>query len=198
MKSELQSADIVFLIDGSDGMKVNAEQIWDFVRWFVEQIEIGPSKAQVALIQYSDKPTTNFLLNTYSLKTDILSEMSNIQLKGGTSINTGQALDYVKNNVFIASSGSRAQEGVPQVLILLSGAKSEDNVLVPLERLKDAGIVLFSVGINNADKFEMQRLAHSPTEAFFIEAISDFPLVRQQLLSVAASHKGRISPGIGE
>lgn len=197
-KLELQSADIVFLLDGSDDMRANENQILDFVRDFVKQIEIGPRKVQVALIQYSTEPTTDFLLNTYSLKDDVLSQLSNVKLKGGFSVNTGAALDYVKDNVFTASSGSRAQQGVPQILIFLSGRKSEDDVSGPVERLRDAGIVIFSVGVNNADRLEMQQIAHRSGAEYFIKEISDFSLVRQQLVSVIASHKGTISPGVGE
>lgn len=197
-KLELQSADIVFLLDGSDDMRANERQILDFVREFVKQIEIGPSKVQFALIQYSTEPTTDFLLNKYSLKDDVLNHLSNIKLKGGFAVNTGVALDYVKNNVFTASSGSRAHQGVPQILIFLSGTKSEDDVSGPVDRLREAGIVLFSLGVNSADRLEMQQIAHRPGAEYFIKNISDFTLVRQQLLSDIASHKGTVSPGVGE
>ncbi len=193
---ELQSADIVFLLDGSDDMRASERQILDFVREFVKQIEIGPSKVQVALIQYSTEPTTDFLLNTYSLKGDILSHLNNVKLKGGLIVNTGVALDYVRNNVFTASSGSRAQQGVQQILILFSGRKSEDDVLGPVDRLRNAGIVLFSVGVNNAER--MEQLGPGPRAEYFIKEISDFPLVREQLLSVIASHEGTVNPGVGE
>lgn len=197
-ESELWSADIVFLLDGSDDMRASERQILDFVREFVKQIEIGPRKVQVALTQYSTEPTTDFLLNTYSLKDDVLRHLNNVKLKGGLTLNTGVALDYVKNNVFTASSGGRAQQAVPQILILLSGRKSEDDVLHALHRLRNAGIVLYNIGVNNADRLEMEQLAHSPTAKYFIKEISDFPLVREQLLSVIASQKGDASPVVGE
>lgn len=195
---ELHSADIVFLLDGSDDMRANEGQILEFVREFVKQIEIGPRKIQVALTQYSMEPTTEFLLNTYSLKEDVLRHLNNVKLKGGLTLNTGVALDYLRTNVFTALSGSRAQQAVPQILILLSGRKSEDDVLAAVGRLRNAGIVLYSVGLNNADRLEMEQLAHSPTSKYFIKEISDFLLVREQLLSVIASEKGTVSPGVGE
>ncbi|XP_074514580.1 collagen alpha-3(VI) chain isoform X5 [Sebastes fasciatus] len=191
---ELRSADVVFLLDGSDDMRASERQILDFVRDLVKQIQIGRSKVQVALIQYSTEPTTDFFLNTHSLKDDVLSHLDNVKLKGGFTVNTGVALDYVKNNVFTASSGSRAQQGVPQILILLSGRKSEDDVLGPVDRLRNAGIVIFSVGVNDADRLEMKQLAHSPGAEYFIKEISDFPLVREQLLSGIASDKGTVRP----
>lgn len=195
---KLQSADIVFLLDGSDNMRASQRHILDFVREFVKQIEIGPNKVQIALTQYSTEPTIDFLLNTYFLKDDVLSHLSIVELKGGLSLNTGVALDYVKNNVFTASSGSRAQLGIPQILILISGKRSEDDVLGPVDRLRNAGIVLYNVGVYNADRLEMEQLVDNPRARYFIKENSDFPLVREQLLSVIASHKGTVHHGIGE
>uniref|UniRef100_A0A3B5R426 VWFA domain-containing protein n=1 Tax=Xiphophorus maculatus TaxID=8083 RepID=A0A3B5R426_XIPMA len=128
----LHKADIVFLVDGSDNMQPNERLILEFVTDFVKKLEIGPSKAQVALVQYSTEPTADFTLNKYSLKEDTLNHLSNVQLKGGGSVNTGRAIDFVRNTIFTASSGSRLQQGVPQVLILASGRKSEDDILRPL------------------------------------------------------------------
>ncbi len=195
---KLPSADIVFLIDGSDEMRPNERQILDFVREFVKQIQIGPSKVQIALTQYSTDPSTDFLLNTYSMKNDVLSHLNNVKLKGGSTLNTGVALEYVKNSVFTASSGSRAPQGVPQILILFSGRKSEDDVLGAVSRLKNVGIVLYSVGVNNADMLEMEQIADSLSAKFSIKEITDYPLVREQLLSVIASHKDTVSRVVGE
>lgn len=195
---ELPSADIVFLLDGSDDMRANERHILDFVREFVKQIEIGPRKLQVALSQYSTEPTIEFLLNTYSLKGDVVQHLNNVTLKGGVNVNTGVALDYVMDNVFTASSGSRAQLEVPQILILLSGRKSDDGVLDAGERLRNAGIVLYSVGVNNADRLEMGQLAHSQTANYFIEEIADFPLVREKLLLAIASQDAVVTTVVGE
>ncbi|XP_032423103.1 collagen alpha-3(VI) chain isoform X7 [Xiphophorus hellerii] len=190
-----QKADIVFLVDGSDNMQPNERLILEFVTDFVKKLEIGPSKAQVALVQYSTEPTADFTLNKYSLKEDTLNHLSNVQLKGGGSVNTGRAIDFVRNTIFTASSGSRLQQGVPQVLILASGRKSEDDILRPVGMLKNAGIVLFAVGVDSADRFEMEQLA--PGAWYFLRESSDFPLVRQQLLSATATLRGSVSPGIG-
>uniref|UniRef100_A0A3Q3H0R3 VWFA domain-containing protein n=1 Tax=Labrus bergylta TaxID=56723 RepID=A0A3Q3H0R3_9LABR len=158
-------------------------QSLDFVRDFVRQLKFGPNNVQVALIQYSAEPASEFLLTTYSQKDDVLSHLSNVKLKGGSVVNTGVALDYMKNNVFTASSGSRAQQGVPQILILLSGRKSNDDAFGPVDTLKNAGIGLFSIGVNNADRLEMEQLAQSPGALYFVKEMSEFPLVREKLLS---------------
>lgn len=172
---------------------MNERLIFDFVTEFIEQIEIGPTKAQIALVQYSTKPSVDFVLNKYSVKDDILNHLRTLKLKGGSTANTGMALDFVKNTVLTASSGSRVLQGVPQVLILASGRKSGDDVLDPVERLKKAGIVIFGVGLNAAESFEMEQLA--PGASSFINKPSDFPVVRDQLISFISSLK---SSAVGE
>lgn len=195
---KLQSADIVFLLDGSDSMRGRERQILEFVREFVKQIQIGPRKVQFALTQYSTEPTTEFLLNTYSVKDDVLHHLSNVRLKGGQTVNTGAALDFVKNNVLTVSSGSRNQQDVPQILVLFNGRKSDDDVHRAGDSLRNAGIVLYTIGLNNADKLEVEELAHSPTGYFFIKESAQFPLVREQLLLAIASQNTAVTPAVGE
>lgn len=195
---KLQSADIVFLLDGSDSMRGRERQILQFVRDFVKQIEIGPKKVQFALTRYSADPITEFLLNTYSVKADVLHHLSNVRFEGGQTVNTGAALDFVKNNVFTVSSGSRNQEDIPQILVLLSGRKSDDNVQDAGDRLRNAGIVLYTIGLNNANKLEVEGLAYSPTGHFFIKESAQFPLVREQLLFAIASQNTAVTPVVGE
>ncbi|XP_054642807.1 collagen alpha-3(VI) chain-like [Dunckerocampus dactyliophorus] len=191
-------ADVVFLIAGSVDMQAKEGPVLNFVREFVNEIEVGPSNVQVAFIQYNTEVTTDFLLNTYAKKDDLITHLNNVKLKGGATVNTGVALDYVKNNVFTASSGSRAQKGIPQSLIVLSGSKSEDNVSDSVKRLKDAGIVLYSIGMHDTNQQEMEKIAHSAETKYFIKEISDFPLVTQRLLSAVLSRKGTINPAVGK
>uniref|UniRef100_A0A3Q2R361 VWFA domain-containing protein n=1 Tax=Fundulus heteroclitus TaxID=8078 RepID=A0A3Q2R361_FUNHE len=187
VEAELQQADIVFLLDESDDMQQNQRLILEFVIDFVNTLEIGPGKAQVALVQYSTEPTAEFILNTYPLKEDALNHLRNVKLRGGGTVNTGRAVDFVKNTVFTASSGSRAHLGVPQVLIVVSGRKSEDDVLGPVERCKNAGIAVFAVGVNTADRFEMEQTLHCSTStmkrdiAFLIDGSDD---VRSRFSSI--------------
>lgn len=188
--------DIVFLLDGSDSMRVNEGLVLEFVKEFVKQIEIGPTKAQVALIQYSTEPTTDFVLNTYLFKEDVLNQLKNVKLIGGATANMGRAIDFVKNTVFTASSGSRALQGVPQVLIVASGQRSEDNAIGAVERLKNAGVALFGVGIKTEGRNEMEQLA--PGVYNFINQPLDFPLVRKEMYSEIAALKDIVRPGVGE
>uniref|UniRef100_A0A3B5M102 VWFA domain-containing protein n=1 Tax=Xiphophorus couchianus TaxID=32473 RepID=A0A3B5M102_9TELE len=183
--------DIVFLIDGSDDSQRRFPDITDFVQRIVRDLSVGPDSDHVAVVQYSSTAEINFNLSRYGTEDDVLKAVDGLTHKG---VNTGRAIDFVRNTIFTASSGSRLQQGVPQVLILASGRKSEDDILRPVGMLKNAGIVLFAVGVDSADRFEMEQLA--PGAWYFLRESSDFPLVRQQLLSATATLRGSVSPGI--
>ncbi|XP_019728479.1 collagen alpha-3(VI) chain-like isoform X2 [Hippocampus comes] len=182
-------ADIVFLLAGSDYMRANEGSVLDFVRQFVQEVEIGPSNVQVAVIQYGTEATAEFVLNSYGQKDDLMTHLSNVKLRGGSTVNTGAALDFARNYVFTASAGSRAEQGIPQTMIVLSGKKSDDNVAEPLDGLRDAGIVLYSIGIHDADKQEMEEISHSVETAYFINETSILPMLTKHLLSAILSRE---------
>lgn len=177
-------------------MKPNERLVLEFVLDFVKKIEIGPNNVQVALVQYSAEPAAEFTLNRYSRKEEALNHLRNVKLMGGGSVNTGRAIDFVRNTVLVASAGSRLQQGVPQVLISVSGSKSEDDALGPAGRLKNAGVSLFAVGVNTADRSEMEQLA--PGARYFLKDVSDFLPVRQQVLSVTTATRGSVNPSVGK
>ncbi|XP_051938851.1 collagen alpha-3(VI) chain isoform X16 [Hippocampus zosterae] len=182
-------ADIVFLLAGSDYMRANEGSVLDFVRQFVQEVEIGPSNVQVAVVQYGTEATAEFVLNSYGQKDDLMIHLSNVKLRGGSIVNTGAALDFARNYVFTASAGSRAEQGIPQTMIVLSGKKSDDNVAEPRDGLRDAGIVLYSIGIHDADKQEMEEISHSVESAYFINETSILPKLTKHLLSAILSRE---------
>uniref|UniRef100_A0A3Q3GRL3 VWFA domain-containing protein n=1 Tax=Labrus bergylta TaxID=56723 RepID=A0A3Q3GRL3_9LABR len=228
---ELESPqrDLVFLLDGSDDTQNEFPAMKSFVQRVVDTLSVGENKDRVSLVQYSSDQQTHFSLNSYTEKRDVLAALQQINHKGGRPLNTGAALDYVRSNAFAGPSGSRNQEGVPQILILLSGGRSQDDVanaaaalkqervvpfcvgtrnadileksnddaFGPVDTLKNAGIGLFSIGVNNADRLEMEQLAQSPGALYFVKEMSEFPLVREKLLSSIALYKSTAS-SVGE
>uniref|UniRef100_A0A3P9INV7 VWFA domain-containing protein n=1 Tax=Oryzias latipes TaxID=8090 RepID=A0A3P9INV7_ORYLA len=149
----------------------------------VEMLLVDEKKDRVSVVQYSRDPAVQFYLNTYMTKDEILNAVRNLRHKGGRSLNTGAALQYLRENVFTASSGSRRLEGVPQVLILLSSGRSADSVDAPASALKQMGILTFAVGSRGSDSRELQRISHRPTSAFSVAEFTDLSSVPQQLLA---------------
>ncbi|KAM9447352.1 collagen alpha-3(VI) chain-like [Salvelinus alpinus] len=183
VESQAPRRDVVFLLDGSDGSRSGFPAMRDFVQRVVETLGVDENKDRVAVVQYSRDPAAQFYLNTYTTKGEILDTVRGLRHKGGRPLNTGAALQYVRDNVFTASSGSRRTEGVPQLLILLSGGRSSDNVDTPASALKELGVLIFGIGTRSSDSRELQRISHDPSYALSVSDFTDLPNIQQQLLS---------------
>lgn len=175
--------DVVFLLDGSDGTRSSFPAMRDFVERMVERLNVSENRDRVSVVQYSRDPEAHFYLNTYSTKEDLLDTLRGLRHKGGRPLNTGAALQYVRDNVFTASAGSRLEEGVPQLLILLSGGRSFDNVDTPASSLKELGVLIFGIGSRTSDSKEIQKISHDPSYALSVSDFAELPSVQQQLFT---------------
>ncbi|XP_064308227.1 collagen alpha-3(VI) chain isoform X5 [Phalacrocorax carbo] len=174
-----EKKDVVFLIDGSDGVRRGFPLLKTFVQRVVESLDIGRDKVRVAVAQYSNVIQPEFLLDTYEDKADLISAIQELKVMGGSPLNTGAALDYLIKNVFTVSSGSRIAEGVPQFLILLTADRSQDDVRRPSVVLKTSGTVPFGIGVGNADLTELQTISFLPDFAISVPDFSQLDTVQQ-------------------
>uniref|UniRef100_A0AAQ4PDQ4 VWFA domain-containing protein n=1 Tax=Gasterosteus aculeatus aculeatus TaxID=481459 RepID=A0AAQ4PDQ4_GASAC len=172
---------VVFLLDGSDGTRTGFRAMQDFVQRVVERLSVDDSKDRVAVVQYSREPTVQFYLNTYGTKVQILDVVKGLRHKGGRPLNTGAALQYLRDNVFTASAGSRRLEGAPQVLILLSGGRSSDSVDAAASALKQLGVMTFAIGTRGSDSRELQKISHDDNSAVSVSDFTDLQLIQEQL-----------------
>ncbi|XP_044160801.1 collagen alpha-3(VI) chain isoform X3 [Bufo gargarizans] len=154
--------DIVFLIDGSDDAISGFSSLKSFVQRVVEYLNVGQDKVRIAVVQYSNSARPIFLLNAYSNEQDVIRAIQSMSPIGGSQLNTGAALDYVTSSVFTQSAGSRAEEGVPQFLILLTTGKSRDDVRRPATFLKASGVAPYAIGAGSADRTELLSIAFTP------------------------------------
>ncbi|XP_040295821.1 collagen alpha-3(VI) chain isoform X3 [Bufo bufo] len=154
--------DIVFLIDGSDDAISGFSSLRSFVQRVVEYLNVGQDKVRIAVVQYSNSARPIFLLNAYSDEQDVIRAIQSMSPIGGSPLNTGAALDYVTSSVFTQSAGSRAEEGVPQFLILLTTGKSRDDVRRPATFLKASGVAPYAIGAGSADRTELLSISFTP------------------------------------
>ena len=186
--------DIVFLLDGSDGTRNGFPAMRDFVERVVEKLNIGANNDRVSVVQYSRDAEVNFYLNSYTTREDIVDSVRGLRHRGGRPLNTGAALQYVRDNVFTDSSGSRRLQGVPQMLILLNGGRSYDNVETPASALKQQGIFVVGIGTRGSDSRELQKISSDPSLALSVSEFTDLPTVQEQLSSVLSTVLVRATP----
>ncbi|XP_059871854.1 collagen alpha-3(VI) chain [Delphinus delphis] len=181
--TEQDSADIIFLIDGSNNTgSVNFAVIRDFLVNLLERLSVGTQQIQVGVVQYSDEPRTLFSLNSYSTKAQVLDAVKALGFIGGELANVGLALDFVLENHFTRAGGSRVEEGVPQVLVLISAGPSSDEIRDAVIALKQASIFSFGLGAQAASKAELQHIATNDNLVFTVPEFHSFGLVQEQLL----------------
>uniref|UniRef100_A0A3B1JHJ1 VWFA domain-containing protein n=1 Tax=Astyanax mexicanus TaxID=7994 RepID=A0A3B1JHJ1_ASTMX len=171
--------DVVFLIDGTTAMRSDFPAIRDMIQRVVEKLDIGLDKVRVAVVQYSEDPKLEFLLNEHSTKEEVRQAVRRIRSKGGRVLNTGQALNYVTKNIYQRSAGSRIEERVPQFLILVTGGKSNDDVADPASQLKLNLVAPLAVGSGSADSEELKLISLAPEQAYIIRDFQQLPSVEQ-------------------
>uniref|UniRef100_A0A8C3P8G7 Collagen type VI alpha 3 chain n=1 Tax=Chrysemys picta bellii TaxID=8478 RepID=A0A8C3P8G7_CHRPI len=165
--------DIVFLIDGTTALGTSQfDAICDFIVKIIQKLEIGPDLIQVAVAQYANTVKPEFYFSDSQNKKDVTGTVRRLKSMGGTTLNTGSALDFVRQNFFTSSAGYRSDEGVLPMLVLITGGKSTDDVAQPAAEIKRNGIVVLTIGSRNADQSELQAIAQEANLAFTSAAFS--------------------------
>ncbi|KAM6968128.1 collagen alpha-6(VI) chain [Aplochiton taeniatus] len=166
-------ADIVFMVDGSWSIGTkNFEQIRRFLFTLVDSFDVGPDRVRIGLVQYSTTPHTEFLLNTFQNKQDILEYISTLPYKGGET-KTGLGLDFLLTRHFLESAGSRANQDVPQIAVVITDGQSQDSVAAHATELRRKGITLYAIGIKDADEEQLKEIANQPQQQH-VYSVSDF------------------------
>ncbi|XP_043318003.1 collagen alpha-3(VI) chain isoform X3 [Cervus canadensis] len=171
--------DVVFLIDGSEGVRSGFPLLKEFVQRVVESLDVGPDRVRVAVVQYSDRTRPEFYLNSYMDQQSVVGAIRGLTLLGGPTPNTGAALEFVLRNILVGSAGSRIAEGVPQLLIVLTADRSGDDVRGPSVVLRRGGAVPIGIGIGNADITEMQTISFIPDFAVAIPTFRQLGTIQQ-------------------
>ncbi|XP_072532864.1 collagen alpha-6(VI) chain [Salminus brasiliensis] len=176
-------ADIVFLVDGSASIGLtNFQQIREFLSSLVKNFDIAPNRVRIGLVQYSDTPRTEFSLNTYEEKQEILDFIRHLPYKtGGT--NTGEGLKFLLKHHFVEEAGSRAKKGVPQIAVVITDGNSQDEVEPYAQELREKGIKLFAIGIKDADEKLLKEIATLPYNQY-VYSVSDFEALQGILQNV--------------
>lgn len=156
-------ADIVFLVDESSrfGQK-NFHQIRTFLLKVISGLDIAPNNVQVALVLYSDKPRLEFSLDTFEDKSEALNYLKTLPYRGGQSY-TGAALNFLREKVFTEKMGSRKNQGIQQLAVVITDGYSLDNFTEPASKLRRSGVTVYAVGTQNSSASnQLYKIASYP------------------------------------
>lgn len=174
--------DIVFLVDGSNYIgSNNFPYVRDFLINVVNQLEVRPDRVQFGLMQFAENPKIEFYLNTYTNREDIVNQISQLRLTGGSVLNTGAAMEYALRYMFQPSVGSRRRDGVQQVLVLVTGGPASDQLKSIADKLAVAGILTFTVSSGQADESMLQTVAFVPHLAYYDPNFSSLPAIAEAI-----------------
>ncbi|CAM9702238.1 unnamed protein product, partial [Lampetra planeri] len=174
-------ADVVFLVDGSYSIGLdNFAKVRSFLDVLAKTFDVSPTKVRLGLVQYSREPVLEFALDKHTTREAILEALKNFPYRGG-STNTGRAMTYVRQRVFVQAAGARPD--VPQVMILITDGKSSDEFREPAKQLRDSSVEIFAVGVKDAVQAELEAIATPPgdTHVFTVEDFDAFERIAAEL-----------------
>ncbi|XP_056451370.1 collagen alpha-1(XX) chain [Gadus chalcogrammus] len=155
-------AEVVLVVDGSWSIgRTDFRRVREFLEGVASRFRIGANHVRFALTQYSSDPRTEWQLNNFTNKEDLIEAIRSFRYKGGNTF-TGQALLHVMDETLGAESGARPD--TPVFLILLTDGKSQDDAVTAGNRLKATGVEIIGIGVKNADEAELRQVASPPVE----------------------------------
>lgn len=156
------AADIIFLVDSSWSLgKEHFQLVREFLYDVVKSLAVGDHDFRFALVKFNGNPHTEFLLNTYRSKQEVLSHIANMPFAGGSN-QTGEGLEYVMQNHLTEAAGSRARDGVPQVIVVLTDGRADHRLALPPAQLASADLNVLAVGVERAEEAALRDIASEP------------------------------------
>lgn len=169
----------MFIVDESGSIgEENFRLIRNFLRSVISSLETGPFKIRVGIVTYNNVSTAHISLNSFRDKADILQFISFLPYRQGDR-HTGAALHFTLKNIFTEKKGSR--EDFPKVAVVITNGKSQDNVEEPAIALRRAGVTVFAVGIKDANKAELLKMASYPKFVFTVDSFIKLKPLKETL-----------------
>lgn len=114
----------------------------------INNSNFGATGYRLGLAQYSEDVQVEFLLNAFQTKQQIIDGVQRFRLrpKPNQRHNMGGALQYAQDRFFTAQAGGRAEQGTRQVLVVVAGKDSDDDVYWVANDIRGLGTSLVGVG----------------------------------------------------
>uniref|UniRef100_A0A8C5PL56 VWFA domain-containing protein n=1 Tax=Leptobrachium leishanense TaxID=445787 RepID=A0A8C5PL56_9ANUR len=162
-------ADVIFLVDSSGSIgDENYTKMKTFMKHLVNKTTVGRDSIQFGAVQFSDTTNLEFQLNSYSTASPIMDAIDRMTYMKATTY-TGKALEFV-SQYFTSANGARPN--VKKILILITDGVAHDVVKTPAKSLRDSGVIIFSVGVLNANKHQLEEIRPSSPPVLFVKCCS--------------------------
>lgn len=172
--------------------KEHFQLVREFLYDVVKQLDVGENDFRFGLVQFSGSPHTEFQLNTYHTVQDVLSHISHLPYMGGGT-KTGQGLEYLIQNQLNKAAGSRVSDGIPQIIVVLTDGRSQDDVVPPSSVLKSADVNLFAIGVQDAVEGELKEIASEPLDLHLFN-LDNFTALHGIVGDLVASVRSSVTP----
>ncbi|XP_061147030.1 matrilin-4 isoform X4 [Syngnathus typhle] len=163
--------DLVLLIDGSKSVRPhNFELVKKFVNKVVDTLDVSEHGTRVGLVQYSSRVKTEFTLDRFHSADDIKAAVNKMPyMEKGTM--TGVALQHMMESSFSETEGARAPaRNIPRIGLVFTDGRSQDDISDFAKKAKQAGIIMYAVGVGKALEEELREIASEPLEKHFFYA----------------------------
>ncbi|XP_045208537.2 collagen alpha-1(XII) chain-like [Mercenaria mercenaria] len=177
--------DIIFVLDDSGSVgTTNFRHALDFVRSIVQQIEVGPTKAQIGLLSYSTHPQVGWYLNRFDNKVDVMSAVNKVHYLGGVT-HTNEALETVRTQLLTPQHGDRST--AENVVLVLTDGQSNNHIDTIREAnqlhqdSKDVISIVIGSGINTN---ELNAIATDNHHVFDLRSYNNLSSILPQLMQI--------------
>lgn len=165
------AADVVFLLHSSYSVwRPDFRRQLTFVQEVIERLPIGPNDTRVAIVTYADYPQLQFHLHEYSAKPDLRAAVEEIRQRGGFQTITGDAIRFVRRNVFEVGLKSRPLGvNVARVAVVITDGRSDNRTATVIEAdlAKQEGVQMFLVGVGKeVDLEELKDIGSLPSDYY--------------------------------
>lgn len=134
----------------------------DFMKAVVDKSAVGQNEVHIGVMQYSTRQQMEFRLDAHYTKDDLSRAIDNLRQISQNTL-TGEAIDKV-SQYFDADRGGRPD--VTRRLVVITDGESQDQVKTPALKLRNKGVLVYAIGVENANSTQLMEISGSPDRMF--------------------------------
>lgn len=191
-----KDADIVFALDSSESLTdADFETEKEFIYNFTKKFKIGSSNVQFGCVTIADTPRTDFHLNTYHQRQQLLDKIQGLTfLRSGT--NTAEALKTIQHDMFAHQNGGR-HAASHIVIVLTDGMSKNPNETVHAAHVLQHTATVHAIGIGSLINQEELKAIDSNGKPGTVTGFDVLHTMGDYLMEIACpgSHTGKYITG---